>query len=176
MRVLFSIALVLAACGDDARPDAATPPGDGQVPVFDAAVVDASSRPVDAAGIDGSPAPPDARVEPPDAMPPDANTDLVDHVHIYIDNFCQVTVDPTSYDVPAGSTLQLDYHNHSVDYEADVWLSYGGGYLDLALGDTWNDAFTHCSGPNPSTAYADISIAGGPSPGCPGFRLLINCL
>ena len=63
----------------------------------------------------------------------------------------------------------------SVDYEADVWLSYGGGYLELELGNTWDDPFEWCTGPNASTGYADISIAGGGNNACPKHRMKINC-
>jgi hypothetical protein len=117
---------------------------------------------------------PDAEV--PDAEPPpDADPELEDHVHILIDNFCNTSAEPESYTVPAGQTLQLTYHNHSVDYDADVWLSYGGGYLGLVPGDSWADQFRFCATPEPYTAYADISIAGGGGDVCPGFRLLIHC-
>jgi hypothetical protein len=98
-----------------------------------------------------------------------------DHVHIYITNTCKVSVSPTSFTVPAGETLKLSYHNHSVDYRADVWMMYGGGYLGLETGATWNETYTHCFGPSPSTGYADINIEGGPTSGCPGVRLYIYC-
>jgi hypothetical protein len=105
----------------------------------------------------------------------DSGFKSTDHVHIYIDNFCKVTTSPTSFTVPAGETLQLSYHNHSVDYLADVWMMYGGGYLELAKGGTWNETYKHCFGPSPSVGYADISIAGGGSSACPKVRLLITC-
>lgn len=88
---------------------------------------------------------------------------------------CNTAAEPESFTVPAGETLKLSYHNHSVDYDADVWLSYGGGYLGLVTGDTWDDRFEFCTGPSSYTAYADISIAGGGSSACPKFRLLIHC-
>ncbi len=110
-----------------------------------------------------------------DTGPPDSGFKSTDHVHIYIDNFCKVTTSPTSFTVPAGETLQLSYHNHSVDYLADVWMMYGGGYLELAKGGTWNETYKHCFGPAPSTGYADISIAGGGSSACPKVRLYIYC-
>jgi hypothetical protein len=100
----------------------------------------------------------------------------VDHVHIYIDNFCRVSTSPTVFRVPSGETLKLSYHNHSVDYEADVWMMYNGGYLELARGGTWNETYVHCSGPNASTGWADISIAGGGGSACPKVRLYIYCL
>jgi cysteine-rich repeat protein len=93
-----------------------------------------------------------------------------DHVHIMVDNFCNMSVMPMEFTVPAGQKLKLSYHNHSVDYPVDVWLSYGGGYLDLQTGATWNDAFEHCFGPSPSEAYADITTA------CSQFKLQIHCL
>ena len=105
----------------------------------------------------------------------DSGFKSTEHVHIYIDNFCKVTTSPTSFTVPAGETLQLSYHNHSVDYLADVWMMYGGGYLELAKGATWNETYKHCFGPSPSVGYADISIAGGGSSACPKVRLLITC-
>ena len=97
------------------------------------------------------------------------------HVHIDIDNFCQVSVDPPEIWVPVDEIVELTYHNHSVDYQADVWLSYGGGYLELELGDSWEDPFQWCSGPNASLGYADISIAGGGNNSCPAYRLNIHC-
>lgn len=169
--------------GDDAGLDAA---GGGT----DAATADAPASAVDAAPGDGAPgdaaagtdaAPADAVSPAPDAAPdatppqPDAGGLLAEHVHILIDNFCNTSASPTSFTVAAGQTLQLTYHNHSVDYDADVWLSYGGGYLGLITGGTWADQFTFCTSPNPYTAYADISIAGGGGSACPGYRLLIHC-
>lgn len=115
----------------------------------------------------------------PDTTPIDTGFDSgfksTDHVHIYISNTCRVTVSPTSFTVPAGETLKLSYHNHSVDYRADVWMMYGGGYLALERGATWNETYTHCFGPSPSVGYADINIEGGPTSGCPGARLNITC-
>jgi hypothetical protein len=105
----------------------------------------------------------------------DSGFKSTEHVHIYIDNFCKVSVSPTSFTVPAGETLNLTYHNHSVDYAADVWMMYGGGFLDLAKGASWVEKYSHCFGPSASTGYADISIAGGPTSGCPGVRLYIYC-
>ena len=118
-----------------------------------------------------------------DSTPTDTGADLgvdagfksTDHVHIYISNTCRVTVSPTSFTVPAGETLKLSYHNHSMDYRADVWMMYGGGYLGLDRGATWNETYSHCFGPSPSVGYADINIEGGPTSGCPGVRLNITC-
>jgi len=95
---------------------------------------------------------------------------MTEHVHINVSNTCQMSVMPMEYNVPAGQKLKLSYHNHSVDYPVDVWKSYGGGYLDLQPGATWNEMYEHCAGPQPSTAYADISTA------CSSFRLYIHCL
>jgi cysteine-rich repeat protein len=92
------------------------------------------------------------------------------HVHIQVDNFCNMSVMPMEYTVPPGQRLKLSYHNHSVDYPVDVWLSYGGGYLDLQTGATWDDQFEHCFSPGPSEAYADITTA------CSSFQLQIHCL
>jgi hypothetical protein len=114
-----------------------------------------------------------------DTRPADMGTDTAfmstDHVHIYITNTCKVSVSPTSFTVPAGETLKLSYHNHSIDYRADVWMMYGGGYLGLEKGATWNETYAHCFGPSASTGYADINIEGGPVGGCPGVRLNIYC-
>ncbi len=96
-------------------------------------------------------------------------------VDIYIDNFCNVSADPMELWVPADETLQITYHNNSVDYDADVWLSYGGGYLGLVTGGTWEDPFTWCAGPEPYTGGADIDIAGGGGNSCPGVTVLIHC-
>lgn len=150
------------ASPDGARPDAMVP----DAPIPDATLIDAAA--IDAAMIDAA---------IPDAAVPDAGFASAQHVHILIDNFCNTSADPQSFDVPRGSTLQLTWHNHSVDYEADVWLSYGGGYLGLAQGGTWSDPFTFCaSAARPYDAAGDVSIAGGPSSACPGFRVLIHCL
>jgi len=115
---------------------------------------------------------PDAAVLDIDAAPPGP---LHEHVHILIDNFCNTSASPPEITVPAGETLRLSYHNHSVDYDADVWLSYGGGYLGLETGTTWDDSFEFCTSPASYTAYADISIAGGGGSVCPKHRLLIHC-
>lgn len=172
MALACLVACLATGCGDAGdvdRTDAAW--------AIDAARADASGADAGGSGPDASrndagadaTAIPDATI--PDALPPpDAMTDLVDHVHIYVSNTCVMTVMPTSFDVPAGSTLRLDWHNHSADYPVDVWKSYGGGYLDLATGDTWSETYEHCAGPIPATEYADISTA------CSAFRVYINCL
>jgi hypothetical protein len=147
----------------DGRPSDATLPD----AVMDAAAPDAAAP--DAAA-------PDAAALP-DAATPDAGFASSQHVHILIDNFCNTSADPPSFSVPRGSNLQLTWHNHSIDYDADVWLSYGGGYLGLATGATWSDPFTFCaSSSRPYDAAGDVSIADGPSSACPGFRVLIHCL
>ena len=97
------------------------------------------------------------------------------HVHIDIDNFCRVTVTPASVMAGVSSRTMFAFHNHSRDYNADVWMSYGGGYLDLAQGATWNDPIGHCNTPTTHDEYADISIAGGGSSGCPSVRFMIRC-
>lgn len=91
-------------------------------------------------------------------------------VDIYVDNFCRMDVVPKKFDVPAGVSLKLTYRNRSRDYPVDVWLSYGGGFLDLRPGMTWADRFEFCRFPRPYSAYADISTA------CSRYRLMINCL
>ena len=100
------------------------------------------------------------------------------HVHIYISNTCKLSVTPKSVDVPRGQTVSFVYHNHSSDYAADVWLSYGGGFTDLQKGKSWDDQFIHCSNVNrPYSAYADITIKGLSlrDRHCPGHRMTINC-
>ena len=91
-------------------------------------------------------------------------------IDIYVDNFCAMDVVPAEVTVPAGSTAVLTYHNRSQDYPVDVWLSYGGGFLDLPTGQSWADAFEWCTGASVYTGYADIDSA------CSSHRLLIHCL
>jgi hypothetical protein len=91
-------------------------------------------------------------------------------VDIFVDNFCNMEVRPASLHVPPGSALQITWYNRSVDYPVDVWLSYGGGFLDLAPGTQWADRFEFCrGGARPYQAYADISTA------CSEHRFLIWC-
>jgi hypothetical protein len=100
------------------------------------------------------------------------------HVHIYVDNFCNLSVQPAVVEVPNPQGVSFTYHNHSVDYAVDVWLSYGGGFLELETGTSWDDQFTHCLwAGRPYDAYADISISGlgVNDPYCPGHRMLIHC-
>ena len=142
--------LALVACGNNPAGQGIDAPNshavDGAMMV-DAAHPDASSM-IDAATPDAAAmidaARPDAALTI-DAATPDAGFTSSQHVHILIDNFCNTSADPPSFNVPPGSTLQLTWHNHSVDYDADVWLSYGGGYLGLAQGGTWSDPFTFCA-------------------------------
>lgn len=96
-------------------------------------------------------------------------------MHILISNTCVVQVQPPSLTASLNSVLRLDFHNHSVDYQADVWSSRGYGYLQLPTGALWNDPINHCGGPMPYTEYFDISIAGGGSSGCPSVRFNIRC-
>jgi hypothetical protein len=100
------------------------------------------------------------------------------HVHVFISNTCVVAISPSEVTIPAGQTVFFTYHNHSVDYEADVWGSYGGGFLGLSEGGTWNEPVERCANQFPHTAHTDISIAGlGVNhPSCPGKRMIINCL
>ena len=90
-------------------------------------------------------------------------------MHIDVDNFCNMTVDPTEITIPAGQTAYFDWHDHSRDYAVDVWMSYGGGYLDLAPGATWEEPIGHCLGPTARTEHAAISTA------CSDHRFLIHC-
>lgn len=100
-----------------------------------------------------------------DCVPAQADATVI----IDVDNFCNMTVTPTDITVPPGQSIMVDWFNRSRDYPVDVWLSYGGGYLDLATGATWDEPIPHCTGPNPHTEYADISTA------CSSFRLLFHC-
>ena len=91
-------------------------------------------------------------------------------VDIFVSNACRMTVAPTEITIPAGQTAYFCWHNTSRDYPVDVWLSYGGGYTDLAPGATWNEPPGHCLGPTAHTEYADVSTA------CSSHRFLIHCL
>jgi hypothetical protein len=104
------------------------------------------------------------------SVPPDLASPTNQNVDIYVDNFCKMDVIPKKFDVPAGTSLKLTYVNHSRDYPVDVWLSYGGGFLDLKTGTSWTDRIEHCRGLRPSKVWADISTA------CSRYRLMINCL
>ncbi len=107
---------------------------------------------------------------PTDLTPPDLPFPTSQTVDIYVDNFCKMNVIPSKFDVPRGTFLKLTYYNRSRDYPVDVWLSYGGGYLDLKTGTSWADRFEFCRGTRPYSAYADISTA------CSRYRLMFNCL
>ncbi len=91
------------------------------------------------------------------------------HVHIDVSNTCNMTVSPTTLTVPAGQQVNIDWHNHSVDYPVDVWMSYGGGFTDLPQGQTWDEPIPHCSIQSPHQEWADISTA------CSSFRFIIDC-
>ncbi|NUQ76216.1 MAG: hypothetical protein HUU21_21970, partial [Polyangiaceae bacterium] len=82
---------------------------------------------------------------------------ITDHVHIMPDNFCNITTNPIEYFVPAGQKLKIAWHNHSADIPVDVWMHYGGGFLDLQPGAIWNEQYEHCFGPAPSENYAEIT-------------------
>jgi hypothetical protein len=164
---VLAATVAAAACGGSDDGD----DGDGDGP-DDAAIGDG-------AGSDGLP--PDAAVEDAatvdapvvDARPLDAMVDappITDHhVHIQVSNTCVMTVTPLEITVPPNQTAYLDWHNHSVDYPVDVWMSYGGGFVDLPTGATWNEPVGHCGTPSVHTEYADISTA------CSSFRFLIRC-
>ncbi len=97
-----------------------------------------------------------------------ADEDVV--IDIFVDNFCNMQVMPPSYQVPPGQSVSFIYRNRSRDYEVDVWMSYGGGFLDLPIGEEWDERFEHCAGGNrPRQAYADISTA------CSEHRFVIDC-
>lgn len=136
------------------------------------AVPDAPSAlpdaPIDApiAMADAPVAMPDAPITP-DAGVPETMTYCID---IHVSNTCEMTVTPTEIDIPEGQTAYFCWNNRSRDYPVDVWLSYGGGYTDLAPGATWNERPGHCLGPLPHDEYADITTA------CSSHRFLIHCL
>ena len=109
--------------------------------------------------------------EPPTAPPTEPPPLVESGIDIFVDNFCNMQVRPMSIDVPRGQRVSLTWNNRSVDYPVDVWLSYGGGFLDLEPGTSWHDRFEFCGGGNrPYDAGADISTA------CSEFRFLIHCL
>lgn len=130
-------------------------------------------------GGDGYCVPPD---ECSDGFVLDDNGDCIEEeftedIDIYVDNFCNLDVDPPQVDVASGQTASFTYHNQSVDYAVDIWGFYGGGYLDLATGDSWDDPFIHCGSGSSNTETMDISISGINinDPNCPGQVFQINC-
>ncbi|MGZ3423010.1 MAG: hypothetical protein ACXVEE_34430 [Polyangiales bacterium] len=143
-------------------------------PALDSATDTLAEAATDAASDSGGPDGGAADTKPLDTG---ADTDTwtgTAHVHVYISNTCDVSTSPMSFDVPAGKTLKLSWHNHSVDYRADLWGSYGGGYLMLEKGATWNEPYEHCFIKSTHTEYMDVSPEGSPS-GCGKFRLNITC-
>lgn len=177
-------ALLCAGCsrgGAQDRPGPGPGPGDEDLA---ASETDAAADPQDGAqGVqDGMAGGPDLRaldLSPgrdaaaiPDLATPADMTGIAfgsADVDIYVDNFCRMDVVPKSITVPRGQTVKLTYRNRSRDYPVDVWLSYGGGFLDLRTGASWADRFEHCAFPRPYNAYADISTA------CSRYRLMIYC-
>lgn len=161
--------------GGDAGRDAGTD-GGGDAGAADAAAPDGGSRD---AGEDGGPADAGTVDAGADAGAADAGTadagPALSHVHIYISNTCVVSTSPTDATVPAGQRVRFEWHNHSVDYDADIWYSSIYGYLGLATGATWDDPIDWCGGPQPYDGYADVSIAGGGSSACPSVRFAIHC-
>ena len=109
----------------------------------------------------------DAAPAPDVGVPPEATY----VVEIFIANDCTMRVSPDRVAIPRGQTGYLTFQNRSVDYEVDVWLSYGGGYVDLATRARWDDPIGHCAGPRrPRSESADISTA------CSEVVLSIDCL
>lgn len=153
-RVVFDAQLADTGVG---APDV-LPGSDVPATALDASAADASAP--DAAARDAS---------APDASAPDAGGPI--HIHIHVSNTCDLTVDPPELSFPRGVRPRFAWHNHSVDYPVDVWMSYGGGFLDLGTGATWNEPIDHCLGPNAHDEWADISAGG-----CAEFRFLIHCL
>jgi hypothetical protein len=109
---------------------------------------------------------------------PDCIPELLElTVEIHISNSCDVWTVPTSITVPPGQSVSITYWNRSSWYEADVWMSYGGGYLGLPEGSKWTDPIDRCTELFSYTAHADVSIngLGVGHPSCPGVRLYIYC-
>jgi hypothetical protein len=129
-----------------------------------------SGVPTDAGAIDSGAGSSDAG--PADSGVPDAGPFQVD---IFISNTCVVSTSPASVSAPLNSQLMLEFHNLSVDYAADVWSSRTYGYLGLVTAGVWDDPIPHCGGPMPYVEYFDVSIAGGPTDGCPSYRFNISC-
>ena len=104
--------------------------------------------------------------------------EFTEDIDIHVDNFCNLDVDPPEVDVAEGQTASFVYHNQSVDYAVDIWGFYGGGYIELETGDTWDDPFEHCTGANtPTTETMDISVhgLGVGDANCPGQVFEIHC-
>lgn len=153
----------------DAGHDAASDAPDARLEVDAAADTDGAVRTdagTDAPAVDaGTDAPiVDAGA---DAGVPATMTYCVD---VFVSNTCAMSVSPTEITIPRDQTAYFCWHNRSADYPIDVWLSYGGGYTDLAPGATWNEPPGHCLGPLAHDEYADISTA------CSSHRFLIHCL
>lgn len=108
----------------------------------------------------------------PDLASPDLAFSGTADVIIVADNTCKLTVTPPSFTVPKGQQLKLTYWNRSATIPVDVWMSYNGGFTDLAAGSRWAEPIPHCGRVNPYTAWADVSACGGTSK----LRMLINCL
>ena len=157
-----------ASIHDASSADAMAPAADASATQDAAALADAA-----APGPDASEPRLDAAAPGPDASHPGLDAGAT-QVHIYIDNYCNTSVVPSDIDAPLNSGLMLEFHNESVDYQADVWSSRGYGYLELDTQAVWDDPISHCDGPQPYTEYFDVSIAGGSS-ACPGVRLNIPC-
>ncbi len=135
----------------------------------DAFVLPDAFAPSDAFVLPDAFAPSDAFVLPDAFVAGDAGP--VTHcVDIDVSNTCVMRVSPTSVTIPHGEVAYFCWRNRSRDYAVDVWLSYGGGYTDLATGATWNEPVRHCLGPSAHDEYADVSTA------CSSFRFLIHCL
>jgi hypothetical protein len=145
-------------------PDAGTPSDAGGEP-DGGRESDSGSTPSDAGSGTDSGSPVDSGV-------PDAGPFQID---IFISNTCVVSTSPADVSAPLNSQLMLEFHNRSVDYAADVWSSRTYGYLGLVTGGVWDDPIPHCGGPMPYIEYFDVSIAGGPTDGCPGYRFNIHC-
>lgn len=103
-------------------------------------------------------------------IPEDLPFQSESNIDIFVDAWCNMDVRPAGIHVPSGQFVQLTWHNRSVDYPVDVWLSYGGEFPDLEPGAEWSDRFEFCHGEDrPYQAGAIISTP------CSDFRFLIYC-
>jgi hypothetical protein len=151
---------------DAPGPDSGEPAADGSAAAPDAGLDAGSLEPPDASLAPG----PDAAEPPgPDAGPASAPDGGRNGVDIYVSNTCVMDVVPKSITLPAGTQNYFTWNNRSADYPVDVWMSYGGGYTDLAPGSSWVEPIAHCSVQSVHDEYADISTA------CSSYRFYFHC-
>jgi hypothetical protein len=99
------------------------------------------------------------------------------HIHIYIANDCTTSTDPVSLSEPSGSSVVLEFHNHSVDYQADVWnTTFNYGFLMLDLGATWvDDKAPVCQIHSTYTETFQINPSGVDSSVCAPAFFTVHC-